>query len=86
MRRAAPLTASPPLFPRVSRYLAHWRETLADPDTKIVRPQQDYCGAWLLDYIPLAARPKEGPPAGDDLGPVPPSAAYTRRVAGTNWR
>ena len=28
--------------PRITGYLAHWRETLADPDTKIVRPQQDY--------------------------------------------
>lgn len=29
-------------IPRVAGYLAHWRESLADPDTKIVRPQQDY--------------------------------------------
>ena len=29
-------------IPRIAGYLAHWRETLADPDTKIVRPQQDY--------------------------------------------
>lgn len=72
--------------PRVTGYLAHWRETLADPDTKIVRPQQDYCGEWLLPYVPLAQRPKEGPREGDDLGPVPPSAAYTRRVAGSNWQ
>ena len=28
--------------PRMAGYLAHWREALADPDTKIVRPQQDY--------------------------------------------
>jgi hypothetical protein len=28
--------------PRVAGYLAHWRESLADPDTKIIRPQQDY--------------------------------------------
>lgn len=71
--------------PRVTGYLAHWRETLADPDTKIVRPQQDYCGEWLLEYQPLESRPREGPP-GDDLGPVPPSAAYQRRVAGSNWQ
>ena len=43
-------------IPRITGYLAHWRETLADPDTKIVRPQQDYrvralrwcCVVWLL--------------------------------------
>lgn len=29
-------------IPRITGYLAHWRETLGDPDTKIVRPQQDY--------------------------------------------
>jgi len=28
--------------PRVAGYLAHWRESLADPETKIIRPQQDY--------------------------------------------
>ena len=29
-------------IPRVAGYLAHWRESLSDPDTKIIRPQQDY--------------------------------------------
>ena len=29
-------------IPRVTGYLAHWRESLSDPDTKILRPQQDY--------------------------------------------
>ena len=29
-------------IPRVTGYLAHWRESLTDPDTKILRPQQDY--------------------------------------------
>lgn len=29
-------------IPRVTGYLAHWRESLSDPDTKIIRPQQDY--------------------------------------------
>jgi citrate synthase len=71
--------------PRVTGYLAHWRETLADPDTKIIRPQQDYVGEWLHGYTPLEARPREGPPGGDDLGPVPPSAAYVRRVSGSKW-
>lgn len=28
--------------PRVTGYLSHWRESLTDPDTKILRPQQDY--------------------------------------------
>ena len=29
-------------IPRVTGYLSHWRESLSDPDTKILRPQQDY--------------------------------------------
>ncbi len=28
--------------PRVTGYLAHWRESLTDPDVKIARPQQIY--------------------------------------------
>ena len=27
-------------IPRMAGYLAHWRESLDDPDTKIIRPQQ----------------------------------------------
>lgn len=72
--------------PRVTGYLAHWRETLADPDTKIVRPQQDYCGEWLRRYTPLESRPANGAAGEDDLGPVPPSAAYVRRTQGTRWQ
>lgn len=72
--------------PRVTGYLAHWRETLADPDTKIIRPQQDYCGEWLRSYENLEARPSEGPAGADDLGPVPPSAAYVRRISGSKWQ
>lgn len=69
--------------PRITGYLAHWRESLSDPDTKIVRPQQDYCGEWLRDYKEMESRPNDIP--GDDLGAVPPSAAYNRRIAGSNW-
>lgn len=69
--------------PRITGYLAHWKETLDDPDTKIVRPQQDYCGEWLRDYVPVSTRGNALP--GDDLGDVRPSAAYRRRIAGSNW-
>jgi citrate synthase len=32
----------PVLFaiPRMAGYLSHWKESLDDPDTKIIRPQQ----------------------------------------------
>ncbi|XXG54303.1 hypothetical protein AAC387_Pa03g2223 [Persea americana] len=29
------------VIPRMAGYLSHWRESLDDPDTKIMRPQQD---------------------------------------------
>jgi citrate synthase len=73
-------------IPRITGYLAHWRETLADPDTKIVRPQQDYRGEWLRGYQALAQRPQVVDPKADELGPVPPSNAYVRRVSGTHWQ
>ncbi len=28
--------------PRIVGYVSHWRESLQDPDVKIMRPQQDY--------------------------------------------
>lgn len=42
----------PVLFaiPRMAGYLAHWRESLDDPDTKIMRPQQVI---FLMRYFPL---------------------------------
>ena len=43
--------------PRAAGYLAHWRESLTDPDAKIARPQQVYQGEWLRAYPALAARP-----------------------------
>lgn len=50
---------------RVVGYLAHWRESLVDPDTKIMRPQQDYRGVWLRHYQGLDQRP-EAPRTGTD--------------------
>ena len=42
-------------IPRVTGYLAHWRESLTDPDTKIIRPQQDYqVGLLLTMHVCLA--------------------------------
>lgn len=49
--------------PRMAGYLSHWRESLDDPDAKIMRPQQvpyvihtlfdkidDMKGFWLMGY------------------------------------
>ncbi|GAB2285474.1 hypothetical protein Dimus_019923 [Dionaea muscipula] len=43
-------------IPRMAGYLAHWRESLDDPDAKIMRPQQVYTGIWLRHYMPLTER------------------------------
>lgn len=66
-------------------YCSHWRESLADPDTKILRPQQDYRGVWLRHYAAPEARGPP-PPSGDGPSALPESNAYQRRVAGENWQ
>lgn len=45
---------------RIVGYCAHWRESLVDPDTKIIRPQQDYKGVWLRHYSEVSGRTAEG--------------------------
>jgi len=69
--------------PRIVGYCAHWRESLVDPDTKIIRPQQDYRGVWLRSYEGMDGRSAEG---SDTLAKLPPSLAYQRRVTGDNWQ
>ncbi|GIL77213.1 hypothetical protein Vretimale_3108 [Volvox reticuliferus] len=70
-------------IPRIVGYCAHWRESLVDPDTKIIRPQQDYKGVWLRHYKEMGGRTAEG---SDTLAKLPPSNAYNRRVAGESWQ
>ena len=67
--------------PRAAGYLAHWRESLTDPDQKIMRPQQIYQGAWLRDYPDIATRP---PASDDQMWQVEPSNASRRRLAGAS--
>lgn len=68
-------------IPRCAGWLAHWRESLDDPDARIIRPQQDYQGVWLRHYEPMEGRPDVV--EGDDVTPLEPSNAYKRRLAGT---
>ncbi|KAH7651403.1 Citrate (Si)-synthase protein [Dioscorea alata] len=74
----------PVLFaiPRMAGYLAHWRESLDDPDTKIMRPQQVYTGVWLRHYMPF--RERTMPTEADSLGQVSVSNASRRRLAGSS--
>ncbi|KAG6748576.1 hypothetical protein POTOM_048505 [Populus tomentosa] len=73
----------PVLFaiPRMAGYLAHWRESLDDPDTKIMRPQQVYTGEWLRHYMPLKER--EASSNADKPGQISVSNASMRRRAGS---
>jgi citrate synthase len=41
---------------RVPGWIAHWREMMADPGSRIGRPRQLYIGATERAYVPLAAR------------------------------
>jgi citrate synthase len=41
---------------RLPGWIAHWREMMNDPATKIGRPRQVYIGATERDYVPLDRR------------------------------
>jgi citrate synthase len=41
---------------RLPGWIAHWREMMNDPATKIGRPRQVYIGATQRDYVPLTNR------------------------------
>ncbi|KAJ1406379.1 Citrate synthase [Sesbania bispinosa] len=68
-------------IPRMAGYLAHWRESLDDPDTKIMRPQQVYVGEWLRHYTPIKERTVSSD--ADKLGQVTISNSSKRRLAGS---
>jgi citrate synthase len=73
----------PVLFaiPRMAGWLAHWKESLDDPDTKILRPQQVYTGIWLRHYAPV--RERVPPSQSEELGQIATSNATRRRRAGS---
>jgi citrate synthase len=41
---------------RMPGWIAHWKEMIEDPTTKIGRPFQIYTGAPKIDYIPVEKR------------------------------
>ena len=41
---------------RLPGWIAHWKEMMEDPSTKIGRPRQIYTGPTAQDYVPLAQR------------------------------
>ena len=42
---------------RTPGWIAHWREMMDDPSTKIFRPRQIYTGPSLTHYVPVDQRP-----------------------------
>ncbi|KAG7639486.1 putative transferase [Arabidopsis thaliana] len=72
-------------IPRMAGYLSHWKESLDDPDTKIMRPQQVYTGVWLRHYTPVRERiVTDDSKESDKLGQVATSNASRRRLAGSS--
>ncbi|KAL0720309.1 hypothetical protein Bca4012_034908 [Brassica carinata] len=72
-------------IPRMAGYLSHWKESLDDPDTKIMRPQQVYTGVWLRHYTPVRERVvTDESKESDKLGQVSTSNASRRRLAGSS--
>ena len=43
---------------RLPGWIAHWKEMMEDPTTKIARPRQIYTGPSVTSYVPLEQRPK----------------------------
>ena len=43
-------------FGRLPGWIAHWREMITDPTTKIGRPRQVYTGPTERDYVQMADR------------------------------
>jgi citrate synthase len=41
---------------RLPGWIAHWREMMADPQTKIGRPRQLYVGSTERDYKAISER------------------------------
>ncbi|CAH2058309.1 unnamed protein product [Thlaspi arvense] len=72
-------------IPRMAGYLSHWKESLDDPDTKIMRPQQVYTGVWLRHYTPVRERMvTDESKESDKMGQVSTSNASRRRLAGSS--
>ncbi len=53
-----PLNMFPVMFAigRMPGWIAHWKEMMDDPATKIGRPRQIYTGELIRDYVPIEKR------------------------------
>jgi len=41
---------------RTDGWMAHWNEKNDDPETRLFRPRQLYCGSTERPFVPIAAR------------------------------
>ena len=41
---------------RLPGWIAQWKESIDDPDWKLARPRQVYCGRALTRYVPIEQR------------------------------
>eukprot|EP01103_Thecamoeba_quadrilineata_P003802 TRINITY_DN1353_c0_g1_i2.p1 TRINITY_DN1353_c0_g1~~TRINITY_DN1353_c0_g1_i2.p1 ORF type:complete len:364 (-),score=74.53 TRINITY_DN1353_c0_g1_i2:45-1136(-) len=70
----------PVLFaiPRVSGWLAHWKESLEDKNAKIWRPRQVYTGEATRSYVDIHERREKS----EDVKPIPLySSPFSKRSA-----
>jgi len=44
---------------RLPGWIAHWKEMMEDPNTKIARPRQIYIGPSIREYVPMERRPQK---------------------------
>ncbi|PJF18120.1 Citrate synthase [Paramicrosporidium saccamoebae] len=69
-------------IPRISGWLAHWNEMLADPDLKIWRPRQVYTGEAARPFVPMSERPIDE--KGDSVTASHSQALYKRYALSRN--
>lgn len=82
-----PLDFFPVLFaiPRVVGWLAHWVESLEDPDSKIWRPRQVYVGEGKRTYVPLETRKYAGDIPKDHIKTTTDHHPFSKRTRAAAW-
>lgn len=75
-----PTDMFPVLFsiPRTAGWLAHWKEQVTDPSSRIFRPRQVYTGASSREYAPVEARELAAEPS---MNSYSTSSSIRRSVA-----
>jgi citrate synthase len=70
------------MIPRVAGFIAHWQESLDDPEYKIYRPRQIYTGITLRKYEKVTQPPTMSPSLStQDYLKSDPQAALRRTTA-----